>query len=162
MICAPQPKRYPVNSTRLLCIAPSPTQVHDQAIAIRRSAQSFSTSASAVNGFARAQVRPCRFSAARLSGSTNRSKQALPRDGAAAMTKGIRRLQWLARPPSAGPTTNPAPNVALTRPYSLGRSSRVETSAMEAVAAATLAEVAPATRRPTNSHHRLGASASRM
>ncbi len=61
----------------------------------------------------------------------------------------------------AGPITNPAPNVAPTSPNRLERSFFPLTSAMKAVAAATLAEVAPAISRPTNSHHRLGAQASR-
>ncbi len=62
-------------------------------------------------------------------------------------------------PPRTGPSTKPPLNAAPINPYARARCSGGVMSAMYAYTVVKLADVMPATMRPTASHQRLGASA---
>ena len=104
--CAPQPKRWPVNSTRVLWMAPSPIQEQDQAMASRPSSRSRTTTASSPNGLVRAHSIGRRASRGRALGEHEQAEQGVQRrqagGGQERQPQAVRAQQAAQR----GPTTS--------------------------------------------------------
>src|SRR5277367_2326993 len=120
------------------------------------------SSVSAPSGFAICHADFARFSFGNDSGKMKNPYSAFAKLKPAAAQNGARKLICPRNPPTAGPTTNPNPNTAPTRPKLLARFSGAVTSVTYANADDIFDVVIPEIIRPTNSQRSDGASAIKM